>query len=131
MDKASVRRIETLFNEAFVHWDIRLPAATAGNPARGRINKAGWLIWYAFGMDERGDYLDYYASHRMTDDRHVRLRADGSEQELPAIAAFRLCSSDPAEDARLEADYQRRNRSIAELLREKGFRDAGGDGAAA
>lgn len=31
----------------------------------------------SIGEDGRGEYLDYYAAHRMTEDAHVRLYADG------------------------------------------------------
>lgn len=52
---------------------------------RGKIVEAGWAIWYLFGEDERGEYLDYYASHRMTNDRHLRIREDGAEEYLPTV----------------------------------------------
>ena len=65
--------IETVFNEAFAAWDIRLPEETIASKQRGKIVKAGWVIWYLFGSNEHGWYLDYYAAHRMTNDRHVRI----------------------------------------------------------
>ncbi len=74
-----------------------------------------------FGSDEKGEYLDYYASHRMTNDRHVRIHAGGEEEDLPTIQEGRLCSQDPTEDKRLEAEYYAENQRVAELLHEKGF----------
>jgi hypothetical protein len=39
-----------------------------------RVKSSGlWAIWYLFGEDERDEHLDYYASHRMTDDQHARV----------------------------------------------------------
>lgn len=68
-----MKEIESRFNDEFSPWDIRLPARDMKLQRRGRILDAGWAIWYLFGTDEKGEYLDYYASHRMTNDRHVRI----------------------------------------------------------
>ena len=70
------------FNKDFETWSIELPEEAVENRQRGKIVKSGWTIGYLFGTDEAGDYLDYYASHRMTNDRHVRLYADGSSKGL-------------------------------------------------
>ena len=113
--------IETQFNKYFQHWDVSLPADDVSRRRRGYIAKAGWAIWYLFGLDERGEYLDYYSSHRMTDDTHKRIYADGTTEELPSIASFRIVSHDPVEDARLEAEYFARNQEVARMLEEKGF----------
>lgn len=121
-----MKNIESQFNDAFGHWRIRLPPDAVEQRKRGKIVRAGWAIWYLFGSDEKGEYLDYYASHRMTDDRHVRLYADGRCEDLPAIAGLRPCSGDPEEDARLEAEYCAENQRVARLLEEKGF-DLRGD----
>ena len=113
--------IEDVFNDHFAHWGIRLPHGTVERRERGRIVRAGWAIRYRCGCDEKGEYLDYYASHRMTSDRHVRMRGDGRCEELPAIRELCLRSEDPEEDARLEAEYFARNREVASMLEEKGF----------
>ena len=42
--------------------------------------QAGWAISYVFGED----YLDYYAEHRMTNPRHVRIHAEGLCESLEA-----------------------------------------------
>lgn len=120
-----MKKIETQFNHTFASWEIRLPAEALQRRERGKIVQAGWAIWYLFGSDEHCEYLDYYASHRMTDDRHVRIYSDGRVESLPAIDAFVLTSSDPEEAARLKAESRARNREISELLAEKGFGLAG------
>ena len=117
--------IESLFNANFAPWSIYLPPDDVANRRHGKIVKAGWAIWYLFGSDEKGEYLDYYASHRMTNDEHVRLYAGGQEEELPSIQGLRLCSQDPEEDKRLKAKYYAENQRIARLLEEKGFGVAG------
>ncbi len=114
-------KIESKFNDGFAHWEIRLPPDAVGQRKRGKIARAGWAIWYLFGSDERGEYLDYYASHRMTDDRHVRIYADGHCEDLPTIREFRLFPDEPEEDARLEAEHYAENQRVARMLEQKGF----------
>jgi hypothetical protein len=116
-----MKEIERRFNETFSHWKIELPADAVEHRQRGKIISAGWVIWFLFGADERGEFLDYYASHRMAGDSHVRIHADGYSESLPSIGEFRLCSQDPEEDARLEAEYLAKNQEIAAMLEEKGF----------
>jgi len=116
-----MKEIEAQFKETFSHWDIHFPKEAIERRQRGKIVKAGWAIWYLFGSDERGDFLDYYASHRMTNDRHVRIYADGHSESLPSIQEVRLCSQDPEEDARLEAEYYTENQRIGKMLEDKGF----------
>ncbi len=70
--RGRIRRIEAAFAEDFFHWGITLPPDDVRQRRQGEIAAAGWAIWYLFDSDERGEYLDYYASHRMTSDRHVR-----------------------------------------------------------
>ncbi|MDP9477034.1 MAG: hypothetical protein M3R38_15345 [Actinomycetota bacterium] len=120
-------RIEDKFAERFSHWGIRLPPAVAHRGQHGKIVEAGWAIWYLFGSDERGEYLDYYASHRMMGgDEHTRIREDGSREGLPSISSVRLASADPEEDAQLEAEHREEMRKVERMLEEKGF-DMTGD----
>ncbi len=117
--------IKKRFDDEFSRWGIQLPEGDVTNRQRGKIVKAGWVIWYLFGSDESGEYFDYYSSHRMAGDLHIRIRADGSEGKLPTIESMRVVSRDPEEDARLEAEYFARNQRISKMLEEKGFGMAG------
>ena len=110
-----------MFARSFEPWGIRLPDEGVKQHVRGKINKAGWTIWYLFGSDEKGEYLDYYATHRMTSDSHTRIREDGSINALPALEEIYIGSDDPAEDAIRKAEYLQRNHQIAQMLDEKGF----------
>jgi len=110
-----------LFSRDFSRWAIQLPPQDVAQRHRGRINQEGWAIWYLFGGDDRGEYLDYYAAHRMTDDRHVRIYASGEREELPTIQSFRPCSDDPFEDQRLADEHFAKNQRVAVLLESKGF----------
>lgn len=109
------------FNKSFKNWDIKLPKEAVEHRQRGKIVKGGWTVWYLFGTDEAGEYLDYYASHRMTDDRHVRLYADGSSKGLDSYCSKRIISPDPEEDRRLENEFWEYNERVSRELESKGF----------
>ncbi|MGD9548265.1 MAG: hypothetical protein AB7V45_12065 [Candidatus Krumholzibacteriia bacterium] len=117
----SLGAIKLHFASEFARWKIHLPEDAVAIRRPGRILQAGWAIWYLFGKDEKGEYLDYYSAHRMTGDEHVRVYEDGSVLALDALVSMRLCSQDPAEDARLEAEHLAENRRIAAMLEAKGF----------
>lgn len=117
--------LETKFAKAFAHWGLVLPPEHVAERKRGKLVEAGWTIWYLFGRNDGGEYLDYYASHRMTDDTHERIYADGSTESLESIVGMRLCSSDPAEDKKLAEAYYANNARIGRMLTEKGFGLAG------
>ena len=116
-----MHEIESRFNAAFANWSIRLPPSDLAARRRGKINQAGWAIWYLFGSDDDGEYLDYYSSHRMTNDSHIRIHADGREEGLPVLFGMRMASPDPVEDARLEEAYRAECLRVDRLLRDKGF----------
>lgn len=116
-----MHRIEARFRESFSHWRLQLPRAAVKNRRRGKIVEAGWTIWYLFGSDESGEYLDYYASHRMTNDSHARIYADGRVEGLESLWEMRQSSNDPDEDARLENEFWEHNERVAKLLEAKGF----------
>lgn len=116
-----LQEIQSRFDETFSHWNIFLPPEDVANRGRGKIVKGGWAIWYLFGSNERGEYLDYYASHRMTSDRHVRIYAGGEQESLPTIQSMCLASQDPEEDARLKAEHYADNQRVAQMLQAKGF----------
>lgn len=109
------------FNRSFETWRIELPKEAAENQRRGKIVRSGWTIWYLFGRDEAGDYLDYYASHRMTNDRHVRLYTDGSSKGLNSYRSMRRVSNDPEEDRQLENEFWEHNERVSRELESKGF----------
>lgn len=85
-----MKLIADIFVKRFTHWKISLPEEDLKNRRSGHIQNAGWLIQYCFGKDETGEYMDYYAAHRMTDDSHVRIYDDGRVETLPAISSMFL-----------------------------------------
>ncbi len=116
-----MRRIEEEFRQSFKVWRIELPCEAVRLRRRGKIVEAGWTIWYLFGSDESGEYLDYYSSHRMTNDSHVRIYEDGRVELLESLWELRPTADDPEENARLEDEFWGHNERVAQLLEAKGF----------
>lgn len=116
-----MKTIEMIFRQDFEHWEICLPSLNISQRKRGQINESGWSIKYLFGKDEKGEYLDYYASHRMTDDRHIRIYNDGKTTSLPTIGSCHFVSENPEENARIEKEFYSKNQRVEKMLEEKGF----------
>lgn len=112
------RALERAFAKNFSNVAIGLDATS---PPLGELQGHGWLIQYAFGCDEHGDYLDVYASHRMTNDRHVRLRPSGSVDQLPALSTLMAVLEPSGDREQTEDAFYARNRAIAGSLIAKGF----------
>ena len=113
------------FNRRFAHWNIELPVGAMSPGKVWLIVQRGWTIWTRFDVDaENGrGHLDFYATHRMTNDRHVRLYVDGETENLPAMALGYSYSKD-ATEAEIEAAQERyfaHNQAVEKLLEEKGF----------
>lgn len=98
-----------LFNKRFEHWGITLPPDAEQRCPIGTIVSRGWTIKYRFGGDQDGKYLDYYAAHRMTNDTHLRIRANGDTDSLPAY---------PDGFQQWDPEYIER---VTEILEAKGF----------
>lgn len=112
------------FKKYFAPWNIELSEEAISHLNQGQIVQivgTGWTIKVLFSEDSQGEFMDFYAGHRMTNDRHVRVYVDGTVEGLPALHEGRICSDDPEEDERLEQEFQSTNRKIMDLLDEKGF----------
>ena len=113
------------FARAFAHWGIALPVDAMSPGAVWHIVQQGWTIWTRFdiGVEDGRERLDYYAMHRMTNDRHVRLYADGEEEGLPAIAESYVIpqGATEGEQEAARAKYFADNQAVEKLLEEKGF----------
>ncbi|HPR63342.1 MAG TPA: hypothetical protein PK014_03905 [Thermoanaerobaculia bacterium] len=116
-----MENIKRNFEREFKRWKLELPEEDLRLRRSGFIQQEGWLIQYVFGRNRFGEYLDYYACHRMTDDEHVRLYESGRRQYLSALGGMYVTSQDPVDAARLEKAFLRRNRRIARKLVAKGF----------
>ena len=115
--------IERLFADQFRPWGLALLEGAAERGEPGRVGGAGWSVRYVWGDDDRGRYLDYVADHRMTNQRHVRLRETGEKESLPAIHDGFVSDGTEADGRRAEAEYTARNQRVYASLRRKGLAD--------
>lgn len=116
-------RIADTFNRYFANFDIRIEPGDVTLGSRREVGKRGWWIAYRVDPDDGGfPSLEFYAVHRMTNDSHVRIWADGQAEWLEAIQeAYGYDSKVPgAEDAAREK-YFKHNRRIEEQLRAAGL----------
>lgn len=115
-------RIAQMVTERFHQWRFGIPKSDLQNRRSGRFFKDGWWLLYRFGEDREGEYLDYYASHRlMAGDEHVRIYESGRQRMLPTPAVFCPVSDDPSETERLKKEFSEHNAEINRILQEKGF----------
>ena len=120
---APEERIAEAFNACFSHFDIRIGVGEVVVGSRREIRQRGWWIAFRVLPDDAGfPSLEFYATHRMTSDRHARIWADGYLEELDAIREF--YGYDPkvsgSEDA-AHKEYLRHNRRVAQQLRAAGL----------
>ena len=120
---APEERIAKSFNGYFGNFDIRIEAGDVVVGSRQEIRRRGWWIAFRVLPDDAGfPSLEFYATHRMTNDRHGRIWADGHIDELDAIRE--LYGYDPkvpgSEDA-AKREYLRHNQTVAEDLRAAGL----------
>lgn len=106
-------KVKEKFEALYESWEVKLAEEKLTPGGRGKFQKHGWTFEYLIATDEKGLYLDYYATNRMTSDSHMRIYADGSVMELPALAEMFVSGK--------EAEFVQRNREIGEMLRAKGF----------
>lgn len=79
-------RLIRQFNEYFQDWQVTLPEAEMEIPEGPvRISHSGWWITMIFGGDDVLPWLEIYAQHRMTNDRHIRFHIDRELEILPAL----------------------------------------------
>ena len=96
------------FAEYFSTWEIQLPEENLRERTSGEIQSHGRIIRFRFAEDSRGEFLDFYASHRMTDDRHQRLYADGTVEDLEALLGWVVYPPGANEEQKKESERQYR-----------------------
>jgi hypothetical protein len=121
LEESALDGIATQFKNYFLKWEIAIPPTSVVFGGAGKLYQKGWSIRYLISRDLDGPYLDFYACHRMTNDRHVRLRDNKKPEYFEAYFDLRNTSDEPNEDKRLLAEYHEKNRRIAEILASKGF----------
>lgn len=112
------RRIAQSFNDYFATFGIAIAPADVVIGSRRTIrHDSGWVITYRVDPDEAGAVsLEFYATHRRTNDRHARITADGQGELLEALSEMVILNSDNAVD-----EHQASNAGIARRLSERGL----------
>jgi hypothetical protein len=115
--------IAETFNRHFAAFDIRIQPGDVIAGRRREILAQGWRIAFRVDPDDAGSpSLEFYAAHRMTSDRHMRIRADGHEDELDAIwESYAYDAKVPGSQDAAREKYLRHNRMVAEQLVEAGL----------
>jgi hypothetical protein len=123
LQHAKMSELATKFAEQFAASKIKLPAKNLRTKVRGQIRKAGWTIQFLFGVDDRGEFLDYYATNKFTSDSHARIYADGTIVPLPAISEIVIFphGASHEDEQRIVAAHADENRRVAKMLKKKGF----------
>lgn len=114
--------IAAVFAAYFERWGITLPDEAVIAHSRGELRQAGWFIRYLWDTTDGELYLDLYATHRMTNDRHLRIHVDGRIEQLPAYQDMIIHNPTiPGDEERARQEYAAYNQSIRDALRAKGW----------
>ncbi len=123
MNETVREQLREQFNQRFERWEIALPPEALESDQASFLRHQGWNIWVRAGEEDGRQYLDYYASHRMSGDSHIRLFADGERESLPTIQTFYVLpkDGDPEKKHQARDELYAHNREVQRLLEEKGF----------
>jgi len=123
-----MEKIKLLFENYFEDWEIELPIDDMKERKSGFIKKGGWLIQYCFGKENDLEYMDYYSTHRMTSDDHVRIYENGEKKSLETFRSGYLTDTpepEPIKSQKLKEfgkeAFEKYNKEVAEILINKGF----------
>ncbi|MDQ1305994.1 MAG: hypothetical protein QG671_1826 [Actinomycetota bacterium] len=123
---AAQRRIAEAFDAYFDRFNIRITAEDVVVGIRRTIRQDGWAITYRVDPDTAGlPTLEFYATHRMTNDRHVVISADGSFDHLDAIKEYLIIAGPDS-----AAEFHAHNDNIEDRLRSRGLYPHGQSGQA-
>jgi hypothetical protein len=115
--RGAQRRIAEAFNDYFGRFEIRITPEDVGVGMRRTIRQDGWAITYRVDPDYSGlPTLEFYATHRMTNDRHVVIAADGSIDHLDAIKEYLIISGPES-----VAEFHAHNDNIEQRLQSRGL----------
>lgn len=109
-------KIKQVFDGEFRDWNIVLPDADLKGRRKGSIAKAGWSINYRFGTEGGVEYIEYFASHRMTNDTLNRIYENGAREMIGYCQVFYA-----ADDPEAERAYFTHNREFYEEVKRRGL----------
>lgn len=122
MDESTTQTIRDAFRDYFDPAEIALPEPI---PPKGEVTGDGWTVRFV-RLEADGDpVLDFFAEHRMTNSRHVRIDKQGQTRELESYQDVLLVGMDDDDEAWNQAKAQQaeHNRRVTEILQEKGLID--------
>ena len=122
MDSLSL--IRKAFKEYFNEPGIELPAQVELGVVRSLEDVgSGWDINYKLVKHEDKLFLDFYASHRMTNSRHHRILENGEVIWLENFWEFGLpvYKDDPEREKREREEIHRKNQEVKDILESKGL----------
>ena len=108
--------IKQRFDEKYRQWQIEIPPDDLTSRQSGVLQQDGWTIRYTFGREGERAYMDYFASHRMTNDTLNRIYSDGTCELLGYCMEFYL-----ANDPQAKREYLRHNRAFYALVKALGL----------
>lgn len=109
-------KIKQGFDREFESWNITLPAEDLIARRKGSINQAGWSINYRFGSADGMEYIEYFATHRMTNDTLNRIYENGNREVVGYCQVFYA-----ANDPEAERDYYAHNQRFYAEVKSRGL----------
>jgi hypothetical protein len=105
------------------NFDTRIGPGDVVLGSRRAVGERGWRITYRVDADDGGfPSLEFYSTHRMTNDRHVRIWADGYLERLDAMHEFYAYDPKvPGLQEAAEEKYLRHNQAVGRQLRARGL----------
>jgi hypothetical protein len=124
-----VPEIQRYFEDYFARWSITLPSDAVARRAPGHLFEKGWHIGFIWGANEQGEYLEFLAQHRMTNDRRQRVYASGEVNVMPVPVPMYVVPADatPEQEAEIASRHAREYRRESEKLRELGLLPPAGE----
>lgn len=115
--------IERYFKDYFARWSITLPSNAVARRAPGHLFEKGWHIGFIWGADEQGEYLEFLAQHRMTNDRRQRVYATGEVKDMPVPVPMYVipAHATPEQQAEIAKRHRTSYRRESQKLRELGL----------
>lgn len=123
MSPSPEERVAEAFNAYFANFDISIRPEDVAVGSGRTIGERGWRIAYRGDPDDAGlPSMEFYATHRMTNDRHERIWADGHVEHLDAIhEVYGWDPKVPASKQAAKEQYLKHNQAVARQLRERGL----------
>ena len=124
----SLESLRAKFGEVFEQWGVTLPEDDVAERRGGSLRQQGGSgsVRYVFGRDEAGEYVEFYAFHRIWGDHHARIRESGELEGLEILqTGYPIDPDDPEVAARNQRAMAERNRNLLEELESAGLLSGG------